>query len=156
MTKGKVRQYTNGEITVVWKPDDCVHTTVCMQKLRKVFDPSQRPWINMDAAPTEEIINVVNLCTSKAISWKYNTELTEEEKAQVARYLKPKEPEHKSEETKIMVVSNGPAIVKGNFRVEDNKGKIIDTANQVALCRCAGSKNQPFCDGSHLVNGFRG
>jgi CDGSH-type Zn-finger protein len=33
-------------------------------------------------------------------------------------------------------------------------GAPCSTARAVALCRCGGSKNKPFCDGTHSTNGF--
>src|SRR4051812_44169781 len=34
-------------------------------------------------------------------------------------------------------------------------GKGYATTRGVALCRCGGSKNKPFCDGTHGTNGFK-
>jgi CDGSH-type Zn-finger protein len=33
-------------------------------------------------------------------------------------------------------------------------GETLVTERRVALCRCGGSRNKPFCDGTHRVNGF--
>jgi CDGSH-type Zn-finger protein len=44
----------------------------------------------------------------------------------------------------------GPIWVKGGIEVEDGNGKIYPPRNRVTLCRCGGSENKPFCDGSHL------
>jgi uncharacterized Fe-S cluster protein YjdI len=49
------REYTNGEITVVWKPALCADSERCWRGLRSVFDPWQRPWINMHGADTPRI-----------------------------------------------------------------------------------------------------
>jgi len=125
-------------------------------KLRKVFDPSKRPWVNMDAAPTDDIIRIVDECPTDALTWKFNNELTEEE---VERSMnRPKSPEKvpSAPSATITVIENGPAIVKGKFEIADGQGKEIPSLEQAALCRCGASKNQPFCDGSHLVNGFKG
>ena len=35
-------------------------------------------------------------------------------------------------------------------------GERLPTESKVALCRCGGSQNKPFCDGTHLKNGFSG
>jgi len=151
------RDYTNGEITVFWKPDECIHATICFMKLRKVFDPTKRPWVNMNAAPTDDIIRICDECPTDALTWKFNNELTEEE---VERSMnRPKTAEKVPTApvaAELVIVANGPAILKGEFNVRKGTGEKIEASKHVAFCRCAGSKNQPFCDGSHLVNGFKG
>jgi CDGSH-type Zn-finger protein len=41
------------------------------------------------------------------------------------------------------------------FDVLDDTGAEIGPAGCVALCRCGGTGNPPFCDGTHRTNGFR-
>jgi CDGSH-type Zn-finger protein len=46
--------------------------------------------------------------------------------------------------------------VRGDFRLEDQEGNEIDPGREVvALCRCGKSRVRPFCDGSHVLVGFR-
>ncbi len=49
---------------------------------------------------------------------------------------------------------NGPYLVKGLTTFIDSRGEAIATEETMALCRCGGSGNKPFCDGSHKSNGF--
>ena len=65
-------------------------------------------------------------------------------------------------EKKIKVLPNGPYEVIGD--VNDRKGastgykEIQKYAPEGVyhLCRCGGSQNKPFCDGTHKKNGFKG
>ena len=59
---------SNGEVTVIWRPHVCVHSGVCFRGLPKVFDPRRRPWIDIQAASTEEITHQVRHCPSGALS----------------------------------------------------------------------------------------
>ena len=60
-------KYTNGEITVIWKPHVCIHSKKCWTNLRAVFDPFVKPWINMQGATTNpNTPNTVLLYTSDA------------------------------------------------------------------------------------------
>jgi CDGSH-type Zn-finger protein len=52
--------------------------------------------------------------------------------------------------------ADGPYLVKGLAKVTNSKGEAIATESTVALCRCGGSANKPFCDGTHKRNGFSG
>ncbi len=61
--------YSNDEITVIWKPNVCIHSKLCWTHLRAVFDPFVKPWIHMDGATTERIIEQVNQCPSGALSY---------------------------------------------------------------------------------------
>jgi uncharacterized Fe-S cluster protein YjdI len=62
-------RYGNGEIVVVWQPDLCSHCTLCFHGLPAVFDPRERPWVRVSAAPTEAIVRQVEACPSGALSW---------------------------------------------------------------------------------------
>ena len=68
-------KYTNGEVTVVWKPKICQHSTICWKGLIQVFDPRERPWIKMDGATTERIIEQVKKCPSGALSYFMNEDV---------------------------------------------------------------------------------
>lgn len=74
MEKEKAIHYTNGEITVVWKPQICQHTGICARGLPDVFKPKEKRWIQTEGATTEEIINQVNQCPSGALSYFQNYE----------------------------------------------------------------------------------
>lgn len=74
MSKDEIREYTNGEITVVWKPTACIHSTRCWKGLFTVFNPKARPWVNMAGASTQAIMAQVDNCPSGALSWRKNEE----------------------------------------------------------------------------------
>ena len=65
----KTFKYTNDEITVVWNPEICQHSTICWKGLIEVFNPKEKPWIKMDGASTERIIEQVKQCPSGALSF---------------------------------------------------------------------------------------
>lgn len=56
----------------------------------------------------------------------------------------------------IKALENGPYLVAGAARVTDPDGGEWDTEGRAtfALCRCGGSENKPFCDGTHSKMGF--
>ena len=66
--KDITKKYSNGEVTIVWKPDLCIHSGNCVRGLPSVFQPREKPWIKADAATTEEIISQVAKCPSGALS----------------------------------------------------------------------------------------
>ena len=49
---------------------------------------------------------------------------------------------------------NGPYMVKHLTSLINSKGESIQTKETIALCRCGGSANKPFCDGTHTKIGF--
>jgi len=49
---------------------------------------------------------------------------------------------------------NGPLHVTGAIRLDNSRGEVVVTEAQFWLCRCGGSGNKPFCDGTHKRNGF--
>jgi uncharacterized Fe-S cluster protein YjdI len=63
------KRYSNGEVTVVWQPHLCCHSTVCFRGLPEVFDPREKPWVRIGAAPTARIVEQVKQCPSGALSY---------------------------------------------------------------------------------------
>lgn len=55
----------------------------------------------------------------------------------------------------IHVQDNGPLQMKGSFEIIDAKGNAFETGSDISLCRCGGSDNKPFCDGTHEEINFK-
>jgi len=137
----KKKEYSNSEITVVWQPELCIHSGVCFKGLPRVFQPRVRPWIKIDGATTEAIVNQVKACPSGALSYFRNTDRNNEEE---------------TPETKITVRENGPLLVHGTLKITHKDGKEEIKNKLTAFCRCGASNNKPYCDGTHNKNGFMG
>lgn len=66
--KNVTKEYTNGDITILWQSALCQHSGVCVKNLHTVFKPQTQPWIQMENATTDEIVATVNKCPSGALS----------------------------------------------------------------------------------------
>ena len=51
--------------------------------------------------------------------------------------------------------ANGPLRVRGNLEITSGTGRVVARVTSAYLCRCGGSANKPFCDGTHAKIGFR-
>ena len=66
----------------------------------------------------------------------------------------------KKEKPKIACLPNGPYYLLNDLtpkvipNIQKSDGQPCSTITGVALCRCGGSNNKPFCDGTHGKNGF--
>jgi uncharacterized Fe-S cluster protein YjdI len=153
------REYSNNEITVFWRPGKCIHATHCYRDLIEVFNPRKRPWVNLNGASTERIIQVVNKCPTDALTYKWN----DEEKNKESANLKNDKIQHalsfSSSKTfspvTVQVMRDGPLVVQGSFLTYDSSGNQLKTMLITSFCRCGASNNIPFCDGYHRKIGFK-
>jgi uncharacterized Fe-S cluster protein YjdI len=134
------KEYKNDEITVTWQPDVCIHSEKCFHGLPKVFNPKNRPWVNLDDAENKVIIDQVNTCPSGALSGRYNHEEQQNDSS--------------NEVPSVEIMPNGPILMKGNLQLKYNGKDELKEAKVTAFCRCGASGNKPFCDGSHSKVGF--
>ena len=159
------KRYKNNDITVYWKPSACVHASYCYRELIEVFDPSRRPWIDMNGSDTDKIIEIVNLCPTDALTWKWNEEARNDAvgKDQVnhIKFRRPdlleiKEIIEEAEPVSVKIMVDGPIVLKGNFSLvySDVSKEVQDGI--ISICRCGESDHQPFCDGRHRKIGFNG
>lgn len=58
------------------------------------------------------------------------------------------------DEVQIQPLENGPYKVEGGVKIVDADGTEYETRKTVFLCRCGGSTNKPFCDGTHSKIAF--
>jgi uncharacterized Fe-S cluster protein YjdI len=174
------KKYSNGEVTIIWKPDACIHSTICWKGLRAVFNPTQRPWVKPEGADTERIIAQVKQCPSGALSYYMNSEegrqaginaggvqgesgqSGQEMSAQAEQASGHEDPAAGSVDpgnaraTHIELRPNGPIVVHNECMIRYADGRQEMREAKVFLCRCGASSNKPFCDGSHKKTGFEG
>jgi uncharacterized Fe-S cluster protein YjdI/CDGSH-type Zn-finger protein len=132
------RDYRADEVIVHWDSSRCIHTGICLRSLSEVFDVRETPWVNVEAATTDEIVATIEKCPSGALS-----------------YTRTNGPGETPPETTMVVPRpNGPLFVRGRVEVRDAEGALIAAGHRMTLCRCGHSQNQPFCDLSHRDVGF--
>lgn len=64
--------FSNAEITVTYKPKCCSNAELCAKQLSNVFRSSVIPWINLDGAQTDTIVNQIKKCPSGALQYHLN------------------------------------------------------------------------------------
>lgn len=138
---GKIKEYSNGETTVVWEAEKCIHSAICAKGLPKVFRPRLRPWIKLDEANTKAIVNQVKQCPSGALRVYMNA--TGDKAIEDLG-------------TKVEVLQNGPLLVYGTIQVVAKDGLTVTKNKTTAFCRCGKSNNKPYCDGAHVEANFNG
>lgn len=72
MSEETVKTYSNGEITIVWKPAKCTHSGMCVKTLPQVYNPKAKPWIEINNATTEQLKGQLSKCPSGALSYYLN------------------------------------------------------------------------------------
>jgi len=145
--KNTKKEYSNGEVTVVYDSELCIHSGVCAKGLPQVFQPGSRPWVKSQGASTEEIIKQIQRCPSRALTFYMNSpDVGDADKGPI-----------KALETgrKVEVLENGPLMVEGPITLLRSNGKREVVKEACYFCRCGASKNKPYCDGSHQEIGFK-
>jgi len=69
-------------------------------------------------------------------------------------YVRPED--RHTVQSKIVVSRDGPYVVSGDVAIYDTEGDLRQSTGSWCLCRCGGSANKPFCDGTHARVGFDG
>jgi uncharacterized Fe-S cluster protein YjdI len=141
-------RYTNDEVTVVWKPETCIHSRICWTNLLSVFNPTKRPWVNMQGANTDTIIDQVKKCPSGALSYFMNADAEGDQREGISGAA--------GEITEIEIQPNGPIIITTDCHIKHSSGQEEVRKGRTALCRCGASSNKPYCDGTHNKIGFKG
>jgi uncharacterized Fe-S cluster protein YjdI/CDGSH-type Zn-finger protein len=134
------RTYENDSIRVFWNSTRCIHGGKCIRALPEVFNTSARPWINLDAANVDRVVEAIQLCPSGALAY--------ERLDGGPKEIFPEIPV-------IIPRANGPLFVRGRVSVETASGQVFEEAGRMTLCRCGASQNQPFCDNSHRTIKFK-
>lgn len=129
------KKYSGKGVEIIWTPSKCVHSGICLVGLPKVFRRNERPWINLEGAEAEKVIEQVRKCPSGALSLSETDLLA-------------------GESFEVTVSASGPYIIQGPVRIKTESGEVKDFENGCALCRCGASSNKPLCDGSHRKIGF--
>jgi CDGSH-type Zn-finger protein/uncharacterized Fe-S cluster protein YjdI len=55
----------------------------------------------------------------------------------------------------VIPTPHGPLALRGNVEICSGTGRTVARVELARLCRCGGSANKPFCDGTHARIGFK-
>lgn len=134
----KREHFTGKQITIHDNRGICAHAGRCTDGLPAVFHLKEEPWIYPDSASAQEVIDTINKCPSGALSYSVDGV------------------EHRDREGEpsIFVAPNGPYVVSGGPSLENTELGEGGSKEHFTMCRCGGSKNKPFCDGTHWYNKF--
>ncbi len=125
--------YEAEKVTIHDNRGICAHAGRCTDGRPSVFRLKQEPWIDPRGAAVEEIIETVQQGPSGALS--YTVDGVEHR--------------NRDADPAIFVSPTGPYVVTGGPQLLDTAPGEGASTEHFTLCRCGGSKNKPFCDGSH-------
>ena len=131
--------YEGMRITIFDNRSICSHAGHCSDRLKSVFRMNAEPWIDPDGATVESIIETIGKCPSGALSYAVDG----------VEAQPPARPPG------VTVTDSGPYAVSGGIELMNVRFGEGASREHYALCRCGGSKNKPFCDGSHWHIGFK-
>lgn len=134
----RVDRYEGSGITILDNRGICSHRGHCTTNLPAVFRQGTEPWIDADGADPEEVVRVIRMCPSGALGYIKDGTTFREWRAPQA----------------VTLSKNGPLEISGGIELTDEDHHQPGVADHYTLCRCGGSKNKPFCDGTHWENGF--
>jgi glutamate synthase domain-containing protein 2/uncharacterized Fe-S cluster protein YjdI len=117
----------------------CSHIGYCTDSLPSVFRMDMEPWIDPDGACVEDIIKVIKMCPSGALS--YSVDCVKHDSL--------------DREPSISLRRDGPYHIVGGVGLVDYDKSKPESKEHFTLCRCGGSKNKPFCDGTHFYIDFK-
>ncbi len=136
-----IKEYSKGDLTVIWKPKTCIHAAECVKRLPEVYKPDEKPWIQLENATADELKAQIDACPSGALSYRLSNK--QQETAASAQ-------------SKVQVKPNGPLLVFGNLEINHSDGSAEMKSKVTAFCRCGASANKPYCDGAHNKVDFTG
>lgn len=119
----------------------------------------------MSGSTTDKIIEVVNLCPTEALAWKWNDDKKNAtigtDQVNHIKFRRPElmniiEPVKEEHPVSVKIMVDGPIVLKGSFTLSyDGNTKEVND-NLISICRCGISDHMPFCDGQHRKIGFNG
>ena len=135
----KRTDYVGKKITIHDNRGICAHAGYCTDNLASVFKLNQEPWIDPDGAAVEEVIDTIKKCPSGALSHTVD-DVEHQDQARVPM---------------VTVTKDGPYAITGGIELLEQPPGEGASTEHYTLCRCGGSKNKPFCDGTHWHIGFK-
>ena len=137
-TPDRREDYAGDGVTIHDNRGICAHAGRCTDGLSSVFRLRKEPFIDPTGARAEKIVEVVRSCPSGALSYSIDGV------------------EHRDLERSpgVTVVPGGPYAVRGGAALEGAEFADGASREHLTLCRCGGSKNKPFCDGTHWNRNF--
>jgi len=129
----RMDSYKGKTITIHDNRGVCSHAGYCTDNLPSVFRMGVEPWIDPDGAPSDEVVRVIKMCPSGALSYSMGDEKVDS----------------LDRNPSISIHKDGPYHVVGWIDLADAGNSKPESREHFALCRCGGSKNKPFCDGTH-------
>ena len=131
--------YRGRKITIHDNRAVCAHAGHCTDSLPSAFRSEAEPWIDPDGAEVENIFETIRKCPSGALSYS----------------IDGVEAKDQDREPTVTVSKDGPYVVVGAPELQDEEQSRPESAEHYTLCRCGGSRNKPFCDGTHWHINFR-
>ncbi len=136
--KDGARRYEGAAVTIYYNKLLCSHAGECVRRAAGIFDPKQRPWIQPDNGTVEQAREAAEACPSGALRLS--------EPGDAATLLA-------GSDVSITVERNGPYRVS-NIPIAAPYWAEGQSERKYVLCRCGKSNNKPFCDGTHLDEGW--